>query len=259
MEPLFPSPVPTWHNDTYPAIHPINPNLSQKGKTVIITGAVSFAHAGAKHIAIMGRTFSALEETSSQIKKTSSITTTSIFPFSVTDEAATNDLAHRVGAWDTNVKSIYIAARAFLPTASPSASLLSVSAAGAFFPAPVGAGLAGYMTSKIAAAKLVEYLAHEHPSLFICSVHPGVVEMKMMREAGLDVFKVPKDTVELPAHFMLWLSGAGEGEKGWLRGRVAWCNWDVGELVEMRGKAGREDLCTVGLVGSPFEARGKDR
>jgi hypothetical protein len=41
MQPPFPSPVPTWHNDIYPTIDPgQNPN-THDGKTVIITGAVS--------------------------------------------------------------------------------------------------------------------------------------------------------------------------------------------------------------------------
>lgn len=40
MQPPYPSPVPTWHNDTYPAINPLNPSLAQTGKTVVITGAV---------------------------------------------------------------------------------------------------------------------------------------------------------------------------------------------------------------------------
>jgi len=43
MKPVFPSPTPTWHNDTYPAIDPTLPNLSHAGQTVIITGAVSLA------------------------------------------------------------------------------------------------------------------------------------------------------------------------------------------------------------------------
>jgi hypothetical protein len=44
MQPPFPSPTPTWHNDTYPAIEPTKPGLSHAGETVIITGAVSFTH-----------------------------------------------------------------------------------------------------------------------------------------------------------------------------------------------------------------------
>ena len=45
MQPPFPSPVPTWHNDTYGAISPQRAELSSAGKTVIITGAVSLTPA----------------------------------------------------------------------------------------------------------------------------------------------------------------------------------------------------------------------
>ncbi|KAF1953536.1 hypothetical protein CC80DRAFT_551184 [Byssothecium circinans] len=41
MEPPYPCPTATWHNDTYSAIDPSKPELSQKGKTVVITGAGS--------------------------------------------------------------------------------------------------------------------------------------------------------------------------------------------------------------------------
>jgi hypothetical protein len=41
MQPPFPSPTATWHNDTYAAIDPSKPEFNQAGKTVIITGAVS--------------------------------------------------------------------------------------------------------------------------------------------------------------------------------------------------------------------------
>lgn len=45
MEPPFPSPVPTWHNDSYEAISPNRSELNSAGKTVIITGAVSLTRA----------------------------------------------------------------------------------------------------------------------------------------------------------------------------------------------------------------------
>lgn len=40
MQPPFPSLTATWHNESYPAISPIRPELSAAGKTVIIAGAV---------------------------------------------------------------------------------------------------------------------------------------------------------------------------------------------------------------------------
>lgn len=43
MQPPLPAPVATWRNDTYDAISPLRPELSQKGKTIVITGAVSIS------------------------------------------------------------------------------------------------------------------------------------------------------------------------------------------------------------------------
>lgn len=94
----------------------------------------------------------------------------------------------------TNVKSVYIFAQAFIPIAKPNATFLSVNAAGAVLPAEIGAGLTGYMSSKIAQAKLIEYIAHEHPEIFVASVHPGIIQTKMLSEAELDRSKLPLDT-----------------------------------------------------------------
>jgi hypothetical protein len=65
MKPPYPAPVTEWHNDTYDAINPQRPELSQAGKIVVITGAGSgigreiahaFAEAGASSMHILGRT-----------------------------------------------------------------------------------------------------------------------------------------------------------------------------------------------------------
>ena len=74
----FPSPFPSWHNDTYATIDPTRSELSAKGKHIIITGggsgigpeiARSFAKAGAKDIGIIGRTESTLRETKERLEK----------------------------------------------------------------------------------------------------------------------------------------------------------------------------------------------
>ncbi|KAF2678078.1 NAD(P)-binding protein [Lentithecium fluviatile CBS 122367] len=295
MQPPFPSPVPTWHNDTYPAIDPAKPELSHEGRTVVITGAgsgigrataLAYARASASHIALLGRTETTLQETASLISATAEPKTkpkVSVFPCSVTDDAAIRNVAKEVGSWDvlvlnaaylstpvkvadvdvdefwkafeTNVKALVIASQAFLPLARPGAAVLTVGAAGCIFP-PAWAGLASYMSSKVAQAKLVEYLAAENPEVLFVSVHPGVVDTGMLRRAELT--SLPNDAVELPAHFLVWVSAAGAkgGQKNWLGGRFVWCNWGVGELVERREEIRRSDLFTIGLAGWPFEKSG---
>jgi NAD(P)-dependent dehydrogenase (short-subunit alcohol dehydrogenase family) len=55
-------------------------------------------------------------------------------------------------------------------------------------------GLSGYFTSKVAQNKIIEFLAVENPGIFFCAVHPGVVETKIFRDAGLDKQNMPVDS-----------------------------------------------------------------
>lgn len=74
----FPSPTKTWHSTAYPSISPTRPELSQKGKTVLVTGggtgigaatAHAFALAGASRIALLGRREQPLLDTKASIQK----------------------------------------------------------------------------------------------------------------------------------------------------------------------------------------------
>jgi hypothetical protein len=74
----FPSPTSTWHSNTYPSLAPSRPELSAKGKTVLITGggtgigaetARYFAQAGATRIAILGRREQPLLDTKTSIER----------------------------------------------------------------------------------------------------------------------------------------------------------------------------------------------
>ncbi|KAM0478733.1 hypothetical protein ACHAP7_005880 [Fusarium lateritium] len=68
--PSFDSFTKTWHNEPYPFISPLRPELSAAGKNIIITGggtgigkaiAIAFAQAGASSVAIVGRRLERLE------------------------------------------------------------------------------------------------------------------------------------------------------------------------------------------------------
>ncbi|KAE9365625.1 NAD(P)-binding protein [Stipitochalara longipes BDJ] len=72
----FPSPVPTWHTSTYPALSPTLPSHSLAGKTVLLTGgsagiglsiAHSIAQASALNLIILGRREAVLASASQSI------------------------------------------------------------------------------------------------------------------------------------------------------------------------------------------------
>ena len=60
--------------------------------------------------------------------------------------------------------------------------------------------------------------------------------------------------VELPAHFMVWLSH-DVAKTRFLSGRFVWVNWDVEELLQRKEEIGKSDVFTMGLMGWPFEKK----
>jgi NADP-dependent 3-hydroxy acid dehydrogenase YdfG len=122
------------------------------------------------------------------------------------------------------------------------------------FPAPSMHGVtpASYAVSKVAAAKLLEYISSENPQIRAYNLHPGVVKTKLSNQsatqAGMDVSLLSYDDAEVPAGFCLWLSSPLAGGKYQdLEGKFLWGNWDVDELEE-RTKKG--DLATKGFHGA---------
>ncbi|KAL6246402.1 hypothetical protein RBB50_006638 [Rhinocladiella similis] len=77
MKPPYPAPVSEWHNDTYAAISPTRPELSQAGKTIVVTGpgqgigrevVTGFAQTGAETVHILGRNASTLPDTRATVE-----------------------------------------------------------------------------------------------------------------------------------------------------------------------------------------------
>jgi NADP-dependent 3-hydroxy acid dehydrogenase YdfG len=120
MQPPFPAPVTEWHNDTYDAIHPTRPELSQTGKTIVITGAgagigrevaAAFAQAGASIIHILGRTKVLLEETKQTVENQNPGTNVVVHAADIVDEAAVTEAAKNIGSWD-----IIVANAGYIPS-----------------------------------------------------------------------------------------------------------------------------------------------
>jgi hypothetical protein len=62
--------------------------------------------------------------------------------------------------------------------------------------------------------------------------------------------KANMNTVELPAHFIVWLLSA---EAAFLRSRMVWANWDVEELKGMEGKITADPaFLNIGMQGWPY-------
>ena len=89
-------------------------------------------------------------------------------------------------AYQTNVKGAMVTTRAFLPSHNPDASIVGITADLINHPAshPIAAGTSAYASSKFAQLKLLEYVAAEHPDLFVVSAHPGCVDTDMLKSMG---------------------------------------------------------------------------
>lgn len=95
---------------------------------------------------------------------------------------------------EVNVKSVVIAAQAFIPSAKPGAAFYAITAGALAIPPSMMPNISGYLSSKTAQVKIVESIAAENPNLFACSVHPGVVDTQLFRDCGSDPAKLPMDT-----------------------------------------------------------------
>ncbi|KAF3031502.1 hypothetical protein E8E12_000854 [Didymella heteroderae] len=87
--------------------------------------------------------------------------------------------------------------------------------------------LSAYQSAKLAQVKILEFLTAEEKRLDVVSVHPGTIDAGMFRSAGIDSSTMPMDTVDLPAHFLVWLSTS---IARFLNVKTVWANWDVDEL-----------------------------
>ncbi|KAM7214557.1 hypothetical protein V8F06_010039 [Rhypophila decipiens] len=284
MQPPFPCPTATWHNDTYDAVSPTRPELSVAGKTVVVIGAGSgigretaraFATARAAHVALLGRTEASLVKTASLLPAS---TKTSIHVADVTKVETLKAAAATIGPWhvlvlssgycpkpdpitglDTeewqkgyqvNILGTALTASAFLPTADPASSpaFLGITSDTSLVPPAYMPGLAAYVSTKLAQAKVYEFLAAEYPDAFVATIHPGMIDTNNFRASGAKPEKLPMDTVQLPAHFLVWLASP---EAAFLRGRCAWANWDVEELKAQKEKYTSGLFMAAGFKGVP--------
>lgn len=98
--PPFPSPTKRWHTTSQPSTDPTRPELSAKGKSVLITGggntgiggttALSFAQAGASRICLLGRREAPLLATKALIEAQYSSVAVTTISTDITQQQAVN-------------------------------------------------------------------------------------------------------------------------------------------------------------------------
>lgn len=286
----FPSPTKTYHQKTYEAISPARPELSTKGKNAFISGggtgigasiAHSLARSGVTNLGILGRRTSPLEATKTAIEAAHPGTKVHLYAADITDAEATaktlaafaqaaggaidilvanagylSDLASIADTdpeewwqgFEVSVRGNFNLLRAFRPlAAAEGASVIHISTAAVHL--PYMPGFSSYRASKIAATKMFEYFRHENPGVFVLQVHPGLVRTPMADKfaPAADEMGLVFDDVALPGDFVMW---ALSGEARFLDGRFVHANWDVEELMAMRGELEKDEgRFTLGLLG----------
>ena len=105
--PPLPTPILPYRSKTYSAIDPTKPEVSSKGKTILITGggagigkatALSFAKSGAAHIGIIGRRANLLDSVKKEIESAYPDTKVYTFAGDLVDTASITSAVHNFGA-----------------------------------------------------------------------------------------------------------------------------------------------------------------
>ncbi|KIX02020.1 uncharacterized protein Z518_07959 [Rhinocladiella mackenziei CBS 650.93] len=286
----LPSYTKKWHNDVYPSINASRPELSAKGKRIVITGgaggigaatAEAFIVAGASEVIILGRTEKTLQSAKSAIENKYHKATVVALVSDITDPqsttqafdtiskrgsidvfinnagylsdigpAATSDVAEWWRSFEVNVRGSLQAVQAALKNISNNGVIINVTSAAALVPSVPGHS--AYAVSKIGSTKLFEYIQHENTTIRIFNLQPGIIESTGMASKAAEQSGISwpqQDTLQLPAHFMVWLSSP---EGAFLKGRFVWANWDIDELrAKAKDLEENPTMLTLGLIGWP--------
>ncbi|GKZ33559.1 hypothetical protein AbraIFM66950_003464 [Aspergillus brasiliensis] len=274
------------HRDVYSAINPEQPQLSQAGKVIVITGAtrglgrgfaVAFAQAKPAAIVLLGRSADALAETEKQVKEISPETTVLTLVTDVRDEAGVNTAFETIVAkcgvpdvlvnnagylvnetigectidsfWtvqEINVKGVLIVTKAFLQAIEFSSSSEQERTI---------INLTSVSTQKTAVpldAYTISKVAVTKLTEFIAAEYPSITAV------NLDPGMVATDmgnNVPIIAPFLHdtveLASGAAvwlcSGDRKFLSGRYFSVNWDVEELEARREEIVEKNLLSSGV------------
>ena len=274
----------TYHTQSYDRIAKHH-GFDGSGKTIVVTGGANgvgfsisraFAAAGAARIAIISRSAGDQKAAKEALQVEYPATEILTYQASVTDAGRMCDIlldlwqvdvlvlnaavAHRRApgieisvqdmqeAFDTNVVGPFGVTKAYLSMPNPvKKTVINVSSVAS----QLSGYRIGYGPSKAAATQVMQHFAAEQKdgNVKIVSFHPGAIWTPGTEKTLGKIFSKDAphwESIDLPAHFALWLSGP---ESDFLHGRFVWAQWDVDELIALKEKLEKEpNVLTMGLV-----------
>ncbi|KAL4933798.1 SDR family NAD(P)-dependent oxidoreductase [Aspergillus undulatus] len=134
-------------------------------------------------------------------------------------------------------QAVVLANEAVNATKDRPVTFINLTTAGILF--PPFAGMGAYVSSKMAAVKLLQAFAAENPQVRLHNVHPGFLETAMSAKLAESItLPYAYDDISLPAEFLVWIASP---EAEFLKNKIVFASWDVNEL-----KARKEEI-----VGGP--------
>lgn len=252
--------------------------------------ARAFALAGASTVIIVARRPETLKEKAAELSAEVPSANILTYPLDITNESAVKDVFHDLrqnrlptdkdidilvlsaatidlgtpalsytpaqlhAAFSTNVFGNLNVVGAFLAPVDAAASnsttkvVLDVSTHSVYERYPIQAL---YSASKAAFTQYMRHVAAEYADsgVRVHSFHPGGVKTDAVRRAGYGELVYPWDDVSLPAGLAVWLASPAAA---FLSGRFVLSNWDVDELVALKGAFERDaDLGKIVLKVKP--------
>ncbi|KAL4768534.1 hypothetical protein BDW60DRAFT_219672 [Aspergillus nidulans var. acristatus] len=260
-----PSHAKATYSATYPAIEPTQPALSTASKVVLVTGASA--------IILLGRRAGALAETASVVRSSHAQVAIRTYEAELYDSSSVRDAMKQAGAEFGGIDILVRCAGSLTPAvplleADPATfidgykttvvgmlataqavvlankavsgeerpvTFINLTTAGILFPPFPGMG--SYVSSKMAAVKLLQSFVAENPYVLLHNVHPFQAQ---------DFFPA----VSLPADFLVWIASP---EAEFLREKIVFAAWDVDELKarakEIIGRPPRTGELWLGFQG----------
>ncbi|KAL8652660.1 MAG: hypothetical protein Q9210_002554 [Variospora velana] len=284
----------TLRHDTYSAVDPTSKKSGCRGKSVLITGAgkglgrsiaISYAKAGASHIAITARSLHEASAVCAEVveaaKRAGEHEGPQTLPLvmDVCDRGSLEFAASTIGdewgrldilinnaaylapfvavadgdeedwwrTWEVNVRGVYWVTKALLPLMlnGGDKTVINLTSTGALALTP---GASSYQPSKLAVMRFTEYLMVDYidQGLLSYSVHPATVATKLARRMPDPIVNaICVDTPELAGDTIAWLTSE---RRDWLAGRYVSCNWDMTELSARRDEIVDNDLLKLKLA-----------